>query len=68
MTREAPIVAAKDRWWGSVVTFDHTKYDWSRHCGKCQSTRLAYLCEWRNMIWANPYIGLTGVEIWDGWK
>ena len=41
-------------------------YDWSLHCGKCQGTKLAYLYEWRNMIYANPYVGLTGIEIWDG--
>jgi hypothetical protein len=42
-------------------------YDWSLHCGKCQAHRIACLYEWRNMIWANPYIGLTGIEKWDGW-
>jgi hypothetical protein len=43
-------------------------YDWSIHCGKCQATTLAYLYEWRNMIWANRYVGLTGIEVWGGWK
>lgn len=42
-------------------------YDWSLHCSKCQASRIGYLYEWRNMIWANPYIGLTGIEKWDGW-
>ena len=41
-------------------------YDWSPHCGKCQAAWLAYLYEWRNLIYANPYVGLTGIEKWDG--
>lgn len=41
-------------------------YDWSQHCGKCQATYLACLYEWRNMVWANRYVGLTGIEKWRG--
>ncbi len=41
-------------------------YDWSLHCGKCQATRLAYLYEWRNLIYANRHVSLTGIETWDG--
>jgi hypothetical protein len=29
-------------------------------------TWLAWLYEWRNMIHANRYVGLTGIDIWDG--
>jgi hypothetical protein len=38
-------------------------YDWSLHCGKCQATRLAYLYEWRNLIYANRHVSLTGIEL-----
>lgn len=36
-------------------------------CSKCLATRHAYLYEWRNLIYANRYVGLTGIKIWDGY-
>jgi hypothetical protein len=36
-------------------------------CSRCIGTRLGYLYEWRNLIYANRYVGLTGIEVWDGW-